>query len=112
MKRIIQEYRQYEKSKETMTKEDWDELITESNLLYNNLIGDLEAKYKLSPEEQRICCLYMLDFPTSHLRYLLNCSRDTVYRKSNAILDKIQKSSKKGTLKEELRSYKPPIRHK
>ena len=111
MKRIIQEYCQYEKSKETMTEEDWEELVTESNLLYNNLISDLEAKHKLSPEEQRICCLFMLDIPTSHLRYLLNCSRDTVYRKSNAILDKIQKSSKKSTLKEALKSYKPTIRH-
>lgn len=87
IERIISSYKKYAKSEEYMEKEDWLQLIAETDLCWNNITLQLQSKYNLSQEEIYLCCLYLSDFSVSHFGYLLNCTRDAIYKKANRILE-------------------------
>lgn len=87
MKRIIQSYKKIEMSEEVMEQEDWLQLIAETDLKWNNITLQLQSKYNLSQEEIHLCCLFLTDFPVSNFSYLLNCTRDAIYKKANRIIE-------------------------
>ncbi|MDE6215723.1 hypothetical protein [Bacteroides sp.] len=88
MKRIIQDYKERDKSELCMEKEDWMQLVAEADRRWNDVTLKLYSRYNLSQEEIHLCCLYLTDFPISHFGYLLNCQRDTIYKKANRIVEK------------------------
>ena len=103
MRRIILSCKEHDKSEETMEDEDWLQLIAETDRCQSNITLYLQSEYHLTPEEIHLCCLYLTNFPIMHLAYLLNCTRDTIYKKANRILEqKMGLSRKETSLKETL----------
>lgn len=106
MRKIIQDYRQKDKSQLHFEEEDWQQLIAETDMRWQNITLRLREQYNLTQEDIRVCCLYLTDFPTSHLQFILNCSRDSVYRKGYIVLeDKMGLSRKSTSLKKVLKSF-------
>lgn len=106
MRKIIQDYRQKDKSELHFEEEDWQQLIAETDMRWQNITLRLREQYDLTQEDIRVCCLYLTDFPTSHLQYILNCSRDSVYRKGYIVLEEKMGLSRKSTsLKKVLKSF-------
>lgn len=106
MKKIIQEYQAQDKSELQLVEEDWHQLIAVTDARWSNITLRLREKYSLTQEDVYICCLYLTEFPTSHLQYILGCSRDSVYRKGYHILENKMGLSRKSTsLKEHLKSF-------
>lgn len=106
MKRIIQDHRDKDKSELQLEEEDWQQLIAETDMRWQDITLRLREQYNLTQEDIRICCLYLTDFPTSHLQYILNCSRDSVYRKGYIVLeDRMGLSRKSTSLKKVLKSF-------
>lgn len=97
MKRIIQSYKKTDKSTESFDEEDWRQLIAETDMRWNNITLRLATKYPLSLDEIYLCCLHLTDIPTSHFRYIMECSRDAIYKKSKKILEQKMKCSDKST---------------
>lgn len=97
MKRIIQSYKKTDKSSEYFDEEDWRQLIAETDIRWNNITIRLATKYPLSQDEIYICCLYLTDIPTSHFRYIMECSRDAIYKKTKKILEQKMKCADKST---------------
>lgn len=106
MRKIIQDYRQKDKSELHFEEEDWQQLIVQTDMRWQNITLRLREQYDLTQEDIRVCCLYLTDFPTSHLQYILNCSRDSVYRKGYIVLEEKMGLSRKSTsLKKVLKSF-------
>lgn len=97
MKRIIQSYKKTDKSTEHFDEEDWKQLIAETDIRWNNITIRLASKYPLSLDEIYLCCLYLTDMPTSHFRYIMECSRDAIYKKTKRILEQKMKCFDKST---------------
>lgn len=95
MKRIIQSYKKTDKSNERFDEEDWKQLIAETDIRWNDITIRLAAKYPLSQDEIYLCCLHLTDIPTSHFRYLMECSRDAIYKKGKRILEQKLKCTDK-----------------
>ena len=95
MKRIIQSYKKTDKSNERFDEEDWKQLIAETDIRWNDITIRLAAKYPLSQDEIYLCCLHLTDIPTSHFRYLMECSRDAIYKKAKRILEQKMKCTDK-----------------
>lgn len=95
MKRIIQSYKKTDKSSEYFDEEDWRQLIAETDIRWNNITIRLATKYPLSQDEIHLCCLYLTDIPTSHFRYIMECSRDAIYKKTKKILEQKMKYTNK-----------------
>lgn len=95
MKRIIQSYKKTDKSSEYFDEEDWRQLIAETDIRWNNITIRLATKYPLSQDEIHLCCLYLTDIPTSHFRYIMECSRDAIYKKTKKILEQKMKYTDK-----------------
>ena len=106
MKRIIQSYKKTDKSSEHFDEEDWRQLIAETDIRWNNITLRLATKYPLSQDEIHLCCLYLTDIPTSHFRYIMECSRDAIYKKTKRILEqKMDCSEKSTTLRDILEKF-------
>ena len=88
MKQIIQDYKDHDSSELHMEKEDWLQLIAETDRRWNQITLRLCADCKLLQEEIHLCCLYLTDLPVSYFGCLLGCKRDTVYKKANRIVEK------------------------
>lgn len=102
--RIILSYKDNDQSEERMYKEDWLQLITNTDMCRNNITQKLASEFNLTEDEIHLCCLYLTDLPVSHFCHLLNCTRDTVYKKANRILEqKMGLSHKETSLKEVLK---------
>lgn len=106
MKRIIQSYKKTDKSSEHFDEEDWRQLIAETDMRWDNITLRLATKYPLSQDEIHLCCLYLTDIPTSHFRYIMECSRDAIYKKTKRILEqKMECSEKSTTLRDILEKF-------
>lgn len=97
MKRIIQSYKKTDKSNESFDEEDWRQLIAETDMRWNNFTLRLATKYPLTQDEIYLCCLHLTDIPTSHFRFIMECSRDAIYKKSKKILEQKMNCSNKST---------------
>lgn len=108
MKRIIQSYKRMDKSDEYLTDSDWIKLAAETDRRWNNLIIRLLTKYPLlSQEDIHLCCLFLTELPSQHLTYLLQCSRSSIYKREDAILEnKMQFGHKQTSLKNVLDKLK------
>lgn len=106
MKRIIQAYKKTDKSNEHFDEEDWRQLIAETDTRWNNITIRLVTKYPLSLDEIYLCCLYLTDFPTSHFRYIMECSRDAIYKKAKRIVEvKMKYPDKTASLRDILAGF-------
>ena len=106
MKRIIQSYKKTDKSNERFDEEDWKQLIAETDIRWNDITIRLAAKYPLSQDEIYLCCLHLTDIPPSHFRYLMECSRDAIYKKGKRILEQKMKCTDKSiSLREFLEQF-------
>lgn len=106
MKRIIQSYKKTDKSNERFDEEDWKQLIAETDIRWNDITIRLAAKYPLSQDEIYLCCLHLTDIPTSNFRYLMECSRDAIYKKGKRILEQKMKCTDKSiSLREFLEQF-------
>ena len=86
-----------DKSSEHFDEEDWRQLIAETDIRWNDITIRLATKYPLSQDEIHLCCLYLTDIPTSHFRYIMECSRDAIYKKTKKILEQKMKYADKST---------------
>ena len=84
----LEDYKDHDSSELHMEKEDWLQLIAETDRRWNQITLRLCADCKLLQEEIHLCCLYLTDLPVSYFGCLLGCKRDTVYKKANRIVEK------------------------
>lgn len=89
MQAIIKDYQDKDQSDKEITDLEWRELVIGMDLQWNNAVTELSLKYQLSKEELHLVCLGLAGFPFSHLEYLLHLSRKTLYRKKNALFNRI-----------------------
>ena len=89
MQTIIKDYQDRDESDEEISNQEWQEFVAGMDIQWNNAITDLCVKYQLSKEELHLVCLSLAGFPFSHLEYLLHLSRRTLYRKKNALLERM-----------------------
>ena len=88
----IQEAKDYldkDASDKEISDQEWQELIVSMDSQWNNAISRFHVKYQLSKEELYLVCLSLTDFPFAHLAYLMHSSRRTLYRKKNALCERI-----------------------
>ena len=85
----VKDYQDQYTSDKEISDQEWQEFVAEMDVEWNNAITELCAKYQLSKEELHLVCLSLVEFPFSHLEYLLHLSRATLYRKRNALLKRI-----------------------
>ena len=76
-------------SDKEISDQEWQELIVSMDSQWNNAISRFHVKYQLSKEELYLVCLSLTDFPFAHLAYLMHSSRRTLYRKKNALCERI-----------------------
>lgn len=105
MNRMIKSYKQMDCSEESFSEDDWKQLVFETDKRWPNLTIRLKADYFLSQEDVNLCCLFLTTFPTKHLGYILECSRDNVYKKIYALLDKMKQPHKMESLENILQEY-------
>lgn len=106
MKAIISNARTGTRTDLKMENEDWRQLIALTDKRWNDITFRLQETYGLSQNDIRICCLYLTDMSISDMQFILDCTRDTVYKKGYAILEKsIGVSHKEISLKKFLRSF-------
>ena len=89
MQAIIKDYQDRDQSDEEISDQEWQELIVSMDSQWNNAISRFHVKYQLSKEELYLVCLSLTDFPFAHLAYLMHLSRRTLYRKKNALCERI-----------------------
>lgn len=87
MLRIVGDYKKYAESKERMEDADWRQLEAMVNDSWNNTAHRLQNDFGLTRDEIRLCCLLLTDLPISYLNCLLGCSRDSIYKKADKILE-------------------------
>lgn len=106
MQKIIREYIKKDRSDIKFEEEDWQQLIAETDMRWQNISLRLREQYNLTQEDIHICCLYLTDIRPTYLQYILGCSRDTVYRKGYTILEnKMGFSRNSSSLKKVLKSF-------
>lgn len=103
IERIIGAFKQCDKSDEQLTEEDWKCIIAEMDSCWYGNISRLSAQHKLSKEDIHLCCLLLIEIPVSHIAYLINCTRNTVYRKEKEIINKMGICDKSVKLKDILK---------
>lgn len=108
MKRIINRYKEYDQSDESLSEDDWEQLIAETDQQWDNITIRLLSHYpSLSQEDIRLCCLLLTDLPIMHLSYLMECSRSAIYKREDIIMKKKMKLPHSSTtLKEVLDKFK------
>jgi len=108
MKRIINRYKKYDQSDESLSEDDWEQLIAETDQQWDNITIRLLSHYpSLSQEDIRLCCLLLTDLPIMHLSYLMECSRSAIYKREDVIMKKKMKLPHSSTtLKEVLDKFK------
>lgn len=100
--RIISDFKEKDKSEEKMDKNDWQQLLVETDMRWNGCISELSTLYELSSNETHLICLLLTDYPFANFEYITNLSRRTLYRKKNEILKRIG-SSQEDNIKEIIR---------
>ena len=104
--RIIEDYKQTDGSEEALNEHDWNLLIDYVNQTNNDVLERLHMEYKLKGDELYLCCLYLLKIPVLHCSYILDCSRDQIYKLGKRILEqKMGIVSKETTLKKEILKF-------
>jgi len=89
MQAIIKDHLDKDASDKEISDQEWQELIVSMDSQWNNAISRFHVKYQLSKEELYLVCLSLTDFPFAHLAYLMHSSRRTLYRKKNALCERI-----------------------
>ncbi|MDE5701543.1 MAG: hypothetical protein K2I15_03850 [Bacteroides sp.] len=105
IERIINSYKTYDKSDEQLSEEDWECLIVETDVRCNSIITRLNSQYKLSKTEIHLCCLLLTDFPIANLVYIIQLTRNSIYRKEKEIKKKIGCPPETGRLRDFLENY-------
>lgn len=72
---------------EMMHKNDWLQLVAETDRHWNNITQTLQSQYGLTENEIHLCCLCLTDLHVSHFGQILNCTRDNIYKKADRILE-------------------------
>lgn len=107
IERIIQDYKDHDSSSEELTDDDWQTILAEVNLRWNNITIRLSIHYpSLSKSDIHMCCLTLLDIQRVHIGFLMNCSRSAYYKREDNILEKkMGYAHKVTTLKEVLSTF-------
>lgn len=105
IERIIASYRNTDRSEESFSESDWKQLVYETDKRWINFTIRLKTDYTLSQEEVNLCCLFLTRLPIDHIKYILGCSRDNVYKKIYSILDIMKLEHKRENLEKVLRKY-------
>ena len=96
IRRIIDDYKAKDYSKESLSKEEWLKLIAEIDK--DGVIAHLSIQYGLSENEVHLCCLSLMDLPLIDRARAMHYKRTTIYRKEKDILKKMGESYQAGKL--------------
>ena len=106
IKRIIHSHKQEDYSEEELDSQEWAQFINYMNQANGGILNKLYKDFLLTEDEIRLCCLRLHNIPALHCAYLLQCSRDQIYKLGKRILEQKMGIPSKGTsLREELKKY-------
>lgn len=61
-----------------LTKEEWDELLQTTDLLFNNFLTELKEQSGITVHEQHICCLIKWRFARKDQMAIFNCTTEAL----------------------------------
>lgn len=96
IRRIIDDYKTKDYSKESLSKEEWLKLTAEIDK--DGVIAQLSIRYRLSENEVHLCCLSLMNLPLIDKARAMHYKRTTIYRKEKDILEKMGESYQAGKL--------------
>lgn len=88
-----------------MTEADWRMLQVETDKQWNGIICRLQKEFCLTDMEIRLFCLNLMELPTSHMPFLFDRSRSTIYNKNRDLLAKLGIERTSATFKEDLKQF-------
>lgn len=88
-----------------MVEADWRMLQVETDKQWNGIIRRLQKEYCLTDMEIRLFCLNLMELPTSHMPFLFDRSRSTIYNKNRDLLAKLSIERTSATFKEDLKQF-------
>ena len=103
IRRIIDDYKTKDYSKESLSKEEWLKLIAEIDK--DGIIAQLSIRYGLSENEVHLCCLSLMDLSLIDRARAMHYKRTTIYRKEKDILEKMGESYQAGKLETILKKH-------
>ncbi|MBQ8674434.1 MAG: hypothetical protein IJ511_10445 [Bacteroides sp.] len=104
MQLIIADCQWKEKSASQLDETDWQALSEGVNACRNDILMRLTDHYGLTDRDVQLCILLVLDLPVTHIAYLMEYSRPTIYRNEHNILKKMGEKYEKGKLRNLLKS--------
>ena len=88
-----------------MSEADWRMLQVETDKQWNGILCRLQKEYCLTDMEIRLFCLNLMELPTSHMPFLFDRSRSTIYNKNRDLLAKLGIERTSATFKEDLKQF-------
>ena len=105
IKRIIKDHLFKDSSDLQMEEADWRMLQVETDKRWNGITQRLQKDYRLTDTEIRLFCLNLMGIPTSHMPYLFDRGRSTIYNKNRDLLAKLGIERTSATFKEDLKRF-------
>lgn len=105
IKRIIKDHLFKDSSDLQMEEADWRMLQIETDKRWNGITQRLQKDYRLTDTEIRLFCLNLMGIPTSHMPYLFDRGRSTIYNKNRDLLAKLGIERTSATFKEDLKRF-------
>lgn len=105
IKRIIKDHLFKDSSDLQMEEADWRMLQVETDKRWNGITQRLQNEYHLTDTEIRLFCLNLMGVPTSHMPYLFDRGRSTIYNKNRDLLAKLGIERTSATFKEDLKRF-------
>ena len=105
IKRIIKDHLFKESSDLQMEEADWRMLQVETDKRWDGITQRLQKDYRLTDTEIRLFCLNLMGVPTSHMPYLFDRGRSTIYNKNRDLLAKLGIERTSATFKEDLKRF-------
>ena len=105
IKRIIKDHLFKDSSDLQMEEADWRMLQIETDKRWDGITQRLQKDYHLTDTEIRLFCLNLMGIPTSHMPYLFDRGRSTIYNKNRDLLAKLGIERTSATFKEDLKRF-------
>ena len=105
IKRIIKDHLFKDSSDLQMEEADWRMLQVETDKRWDGITQRLQNEYHLTDTEIRLFCLNLMGVPTSHMPYLIDRGRSTIYNKNRDLLAKLGIERTSATFKEDLKRF-------
>ena len=102
---IVKDYLYKDRSELRMEETDWRQLQIEIDKQWDHAATQLEKEFRLKASEVRLLCLNLTNLPTSHIPFLFDRGRNTIYVKTRKLCKKLGVTRQSDTFKEDFKKF-------